>query len=287
MPPRTFPALAVSLSVTLVAPAANADGGGPITNHLAPVQLQWNVIGELGNGMGLRGTANVFLPKLPLFGGVTAGWYYGVDASHVDGSRSGAMTRFFLGHDVLELRAGLDLAGWRPVTIGSHYDYDFQPTVGGTRYRSSRYASAVPAYTRRGLYAGLRYHHPHRGERCGDGGLADNCVDVSPLTLIVGLSLFYAVDVEIDTAEHGRLGLLRHRLIEVRGLYTASDSYARTSLAKQLGAEVLVTYGGFAKIAVMVGAGWDGDMAMLTLGIGAGAPKSFVGRVPDAASIMR
>ena len=109
---------------------------------------------------------------------------------------------------------------------------------------------------------------------------------MSSVTLIAGLSFFYAADVMINTREHGKLNLKRHRLIELRALYTPADSL-RTSLAKQLGGEVQVTYGGMFGIAVLVGAGWDGDMAMLTLGIGAGAPRSFTGKAPDAASVMR
>ncbi len=275
-------------AIVLGAPAAAADDG-PVTNHLAPVQLQWNVIGEFGNGAGVRGTANLYLPKLPVFGGVTARWAYGVDAIHAAGARSSALTRFFLGHDTIEVRGGLDLADWTSLALGSHYDYDFQPnTDGSTSYKSARYESAVPAYRRRGLYAGLRYRRPHAGERCpDDGALPEDCVDLSPLTLIAGVSLFYAADVEIDTREHGALRLRRHRLIELRALYTPADGYARTSLASQLGAEVMVTYGGASKITVMVGAGWDGDIASLTLGIGAGAPVSLAGAVPTAGSILR
>ncbi len=280
----------VLIAVLIVGtPAAAADDRGPVTNRLAPVQLQWNAIGEFGNGVGVRGTANVYLPTLPVFGGVTARWSYGVDAIHAAGARSSPLTRFFLGHDTVEVRGGLDLADWTRLTLGSHYDYDFQPNSdGSTSYLSARYQSAVPAYRRRGVYGGLRYRRPHAGERCpDDGALPEDCVDLSPLTLIAGVSLFYAADVEIDTREHGALRLRRHRLIELRALYTPADGYARTSLAKQLGGEVLVTYGGTSKITVMVGAGWDGDMASVTLGIGAGAPVSLAGAVPSAGSILR
>ncbi len=278
-----------AVGCVLMVARASADDRGPVTNHLGPVQVQWNVIGEFGNGMGVRGTANVYLPTLPVFGGVTARWSYGVDASHAAGDRSSALTRFFLGHDTIEVRGGLDLADWTRLVLGSHYDYDFQPNSdGSTSYLSARYESAVPAYRRRGLYAGLRYRRPHSGDRCPDDGtLPEDCVDASALTLIGGVSLFYAADVEIDTREHGALRLRRHRLIEFRALYTPADGYARTSLARQFGGEILVTYGGTSKIAVMIGAGWDGDMASLTLGIGAGAPVSLAGAVPAAGTILR
>jgi hypothetical protein len=275
--------LAAGLLVLALGGAAQAQ----VTNNLEPTQLQWNVLGEFGNGMGVRGTANFYAPKLPLFGGITAGWFYGVNSSHLAGERTGAITRFFLGHDVLEVRAGLDLARWFAISLGSHYDHDFVPNAdGSTSYKSSRYKSAVPAYGRRGIYAGLKYQRPHKGSRCDDA-LADDCADLSPVTLILGLSFFYAADVQINTKEHGSLNLKRHRLIELRALYTPADDYARTSLAKQLGGEVRWTYGGMFGITVLISAGWDGDMAMLSLGMGAGAPRSFTGTAPDAATILR
>lgn len=260
-----------------------------VTNDLAPTQLMWNVLGEFGNGGGFSATANVFAPRLPIFGGITAGWFYGVDSSHVAGERNGVLTRFMLGHDALELRAGVDLQRWFAVELGSHYDHSFSANAdGSTSYLSDRYSSAVPAYGRRGLYVGLRLHHPHAGDRCPDDGtLPEDCVDVSPRTVLVGLSFFYAAKVEINTVEHGRLELRRHRLVEVRALFTPADGYARTSLAKQLGGEVMVTYGGNHRIVVKVGGGWDGDMLRLNLGFGLGAPRSFTGAAPDAASILR
>jgi len=282
--------LLLTVSFLVLPGTTSADGGaGAVTNHLAPVQLQWNVLGEFGNGVGLRANANVFLPNVPVFGGITAGRFWGVDSSHVAGERNGALTRFMLGHDTFEVRAGLDLARWFAIELGSHYDHDFTPNAdGSTSYLSDRYSSSVPAYGRRGVYGGLRLHHPHAGDRCPDDGtLPEDCVDTSPLTMILGLSFFYAADVQINTRENGRLNLKRHRLVELRALYTPADGYARTSLAKRIGGEVLMTYGGTFGITVMVGAGWDGDMLLVTLAIGAGAPKSFVGKVPDAASIMR
>src|SRR4051794_2786311 len=84
--------LLVSL-VVLPRTASAEDGNAPVINRLAPVQLQWSVLGEFGNGAGVRGNANVFLPNLPVFGGITAGWLYGVDSSHVAGERNGVLTR--------------------------------------------------------------------------------------------------------------------------------------------------------------------------------------------------
>ncbi len=278
--------LSISLLLVVTPVAVAQEGEPPVVNQLAPVQLQWNVVGEFGNGVGVRANANVFLPKLPIFGGVTAGWFYGTDSIHAGGERNGALTRFFLGHDILEIRAGVDMARWFTQTLDSHYEHSYTPNSdGSTSYMSDSYSTGVPAYGRRGIYGGLRYNHPH-GERCPDDGtLPEDCVDTSPVTLIGGLSFFYAAKVQINTREHGKLNLKRHRMIELRALYTPADAY-RTSLAEQLGGEIMVTYGGMFGIAVLIGAGWDGDMAMLTLAMGAGGPMSFSGTPPSAASVM-
>jgi len=284
---RRGPLLAGALLLIVGAGPLAADPA--VTNDLAPTQLMWNVMGELGNGAGLSATANGFAPGLPIFGGITAGWYYGVDSSHVAGDRNGVLTRFMLGHDELELRAGVDLARWFVAELGSHYDHSFSHGAdGSTRYISDRYSSAVPAYGRRGVYAGVRLHHPHAGARCPDDGtLPEDCVDVPPRTPIPGPSFFHSAAVKVNPARPGLLELRRHRLIELRALFTPADGYARTSLAKQLGGEVMVTYGGNFRIAVKIGGGWDGDMLLLKLGFGMGAPRSFTGAAPDAATIMR
>lgn len=253
-----------------------------MTNKLGPVQLQWSVAGEFGNGLGLRGTANVFAPGLPFFGGITAGTYYGADPLHIAGQRNSGLTRFFLGRNMIEARAGVDHARWFRQEIEGHYDYGFVPGAdGGTSFHRASYELGLPAYGRRGVYAGVRYNEPN-GVRCpDDGSLPEDCADVSPLTLIGGVSLFYATDAEVQTRSHGRLHFLRHRLIELRVLYTPEGPFRRT-LASRLGGEVLVTYGGTSNIVVLIGAGWDGDIALLTLGMGGGRPHSFVGRVPAA-----
>lgn len=276
-----------------VVAALLALGGGraahaQVTNQLAPVQLQWNVLGEFGNGLGIGANANVYAPNLPVFGGISLAWHGGTASIHAAGQRNTAVTRFFLGRDTVEVRAGLDLARWFAIALDSHYDHGFTPNAdGSTSYMSDRYRSSVPAYGRRGLYVGARYLHPH-GERCpGDTTLPEDCADVSSMTYILGASFFYAARVQINTRENGVLNLKRHRLIELRALYTPSDGYAHATLGRQLGGEVRWTLGGMYGITVQVAAGWDGDMALLNLGIGAGGPVSFTGSVPASDAVMK
>lgn len=257
-------------------------------NLMAPVLLQWNVTGDfaLPGLLGLHARANGYAPGLPLYVGVGVGTFFGIAPSHNAGERSGFITRSTMDYNLYEVRAGLSIGGWTRKRLSSYTSYIHGTgCIGsscGTLVSQNDYEGTYVAYTRRTLFAG--YRRRSTATICPDDMLTPDCGDLGANQFMVGYMSLFATDSEFDSAE-GRLHIKRSKTWDIHMLYTPGTDYSRTTLAKRLGAEVEVTFGGGVPVAIVVGGGWDGEIALLTLAMGAGQPQSFTGSAPAASSI--
>lgn len=269
----------VGLGISL-AGAASAQSSPGVVNRLAP-EVQWNALLELGNGAGLRVNAHGFVPRLPLYGGLVAGTFWGSEPFHVAGDRTPFLPLTFMAHDEVELRAGLVLAGWRyrPVKVEAFRATGGYATATGTVTTGvlSTSTPTAPTFHATAVYAGLRYVAPDV-ERCDTApgvSLAEDCADLSPVTLVLGLYLLDGHDFDAHTGQ-GVFRQHRHTAWDVRLLYTPEDAW-RPGLRNQLGAEVRWTLGveGFTG---HVALGWDGDVLLASIAGGWGGITSVLTR---------
>jgi len=276
----------VSATMAMIStPRADPDNE-PIKNRLAPVQLQWNITGELDvpGGMGLHGRANGYLPSLPIYVGGGAAIFYGTEPSHLAGTRSSLLTRHLMEHTLFEVRAGFSVGGWTRRRVQTVVSY--VTPVGGNQVlvTGNLYEQSYAAYRRWTVYAGYRrrsFDNP-----CpADASLPEDCADLSQTQLMLGFLDLFAVHSDIHTAKDGWIGTKRSKTWDVHALYTPGNDYARRSPSKQLGLEVEVTLGGGPDLAIVIGGGWDGELVLLTLGMGYGKPTSFTGAAPANRSI--
>jgi len=290
-PPVALPAAPAPPTVSPPTVSAPPPAAAPETgtvNRMAAIQLQWNVTGELAlpGLLGLHARANVYAPGLPLYIGGGAATYFGTGASHLDGERSGFITRSTMDHNLYEVRAGLSIGGWTRRRLTSYTAYELgRGCIGstcGTLVTQNNYAGSYVAYTRRTIFAG--YRRRAAANICPGDTLPDDCGDLAPNQFMVGYMSFFAADSNFDSGE-GRLHLLRSKTWDIHALYTPGTDYSRTTLGKRLGAEIEVTFGGASGMAIVIGGGWDGELALLTLAMGYGPPKSFVGKPPANDSI--
>ena len=272
----------------VAAVAAKPEPESGTKNLLGPIQLQWNVTGDLAlpGLLGLHARANAYAPGLPLYVGAGAGTFFGIAPSHIAGERSGFLTRNTMDHNLYEVRVGLSIGGWTRRRLESYTSYTHgSGCIGsrcGTLVSQNNYEGSYVAYTRRTLFAG--YRRRSAPNVCPSDSLPADCGDLAPNQFMVGYMSMFVTDSEFDSAE-GRLHIKRSKTWDLHVLYTPGTDYSRTTLAKRLGAEIEVTFGGSVPVAIVVGGGWDGELALLTLGMGAGKTHSFTGAAPADESI--
>ncbi len=251
---------------------------------MGPIQLQWNVTGELAlpGLLGLHARVNGYAPGLPLYVGASAATYFGTAPSHNADARSGFVTRNTMDHNLYEVRAGLSIGGWTRRRLESYTAYTHgSGCIGsncGELVSQNDYVGSYVAYTRRTLFAG--YRRRSAPNMCASDSLTVDCGDLAANQFMVGYMSLFATDSKFDSAE-GRLHIRRSKTWDFHVLYTPGTDYSRTTMAKRLGAEVEVTFGGGVPVAIVVGGGWDGELALLTLGMGGGKVSSFTGSAPS------
>lgn len=287
-PPTEPAAGATILPAPPPAAASETAAESGTKNLMGPIQLQWNVTGELAlpGLLGLHARANAYAPGLPIYVGFSAATFFGIAPSHLAGERSGFITRNTMDHNLYEVRAGFSIGGWTRRRLTGYTSYTHGTgCIGsrcGTLVSQNNYEGSYVAYTRRTLFAG--YRRRATANICPSDSLPADCGDLAPNQFMVGYLSLFASDSEFDSAE-GRLHLRRSKTWDLHVLYTPGTDYSRTTLAKRLGAEIEVTFGGAAGMAIVVGGGWDGEVALLTMGMGVGKPQSFTGSAPANDSI--
>ncbi|MBS1120806.1 MAG: hypothetical protein H6Q90_3034 [Deltaproteobacteria bacterium] len=286
-PPAPIPTEpAPAPSTTPATKPAAAESG--TKNLMGPIQLQWNVTGELAlpGLLGLHVRANAYAPGLPIYVGASAATFFGTAPSHLADERSGFLTRSTMDHNLYEVRAGLSIGGWTRRRLTSYTSYTHGTgCIGsrcGTLVSQNDYEGSYVSYTRRTLFAG--YRRRATADVCPADSLPEDCGDLAPDQFMIGYLSMFATDSVFDSAE-GRLHLKRSKTWDIHLLYTPGTDYSRTTMAKRFGAEIEVTFGGAAGMAIVVGGGWDGEVVLLTMAMGVGKPQSFTGSAPANDSI--
>jgi hypothetical protein len=288
-------AAAVIVTLSSWVTQAHADNG--VRNLQAPVDLQWHALGVLetpGLG-GLRAGATYYVPVVPLYVGVEGARVWGVDPSHPNGARSGFITRGLTGTLTLEARLGVSFAAWGSKNEHSAYDYDYSSKYNyrtgrmETSYSEDQFAISPPVYRRVSAYAGYRARSNPGHTACpvGDATLPADCAETGQGFLMAGIELLAAQHVKFGTAKWGALESEYTETWDFRLLFSSRNAYARDSVARRIGAEVgytIVKSG----IGIAIRAGWDGENALVSLGMGGGASHSiFDGHAPNGRELRQ
>lgn len=261
-----------------------------VVNLLGPVHLQWLASADFGlPGLGgFRLGASFYLPWLPVMVAGQFSQYWGKSPSHDAGSKASLFEREMTPNRTLEARAGAVISSWSLEEQEGQFDYNYRATDNPNvkSFTRDSYAVALPTRHQFAIYAGYRARGPFGSTACPtDRSLPADCAETKQSFLLVGFDWLTAFDANLNTRDHGWLHHAHQRNVDFHLMYSPTkDDYARDSFVKRVGAEITVIQRG-KWFAFTYGFGWDGQNALLTLGMGAGQSHSLVGRAPTVSEI--
>lgn len=284
---RVAQLVVAAMSSIATGASAQVDENG-VENHQAAVDLQWKAMGTMESpGLaGLRGDVSGYLPVIPLYVGGSFSRAWGLSPSHVAGERAEGFSRLLTGTLTWEARVGFSFDGWLREQQSATYSFDHQYHGNYTTWKEDSYVVDTPVYSRVSVYAGYRKRSNPGATPCpdDDASLPEDCAETTNGFFLLGLEWLRAQDRSFRTKEHGGLRNDHHSIWRFVLMMSNQNAYGRTTLGKRIGGEIVYTFGKKGGFAGELGGGWDGENAIIRLGLGFGSIHSISDPEPPPSS---